>query len=103
MRRKEEMKADVSLVFGCDETCGICTYSVDPIPKYGMGYPAKPFPCNSLRQHEGRTLLMEGSNIADNSYMDEIDGVQMFDSGLSVISTRDDLVIHKMPSCLCTM
>lgn len=72
-------------------------------PEVWRGVSGKAIPCNSLRQHEGWTLLIEGSNVADSSYMEDIDGIQMLDSGLSVISVREDLVIHKMPSFLCTM
>lgn len=98
------MGVPVSIIFGCDETCGVCTYSVDGAECYRMGYPAKPFCCNQLRQYDGRTLLIEGSNIAENSYMEEVDGVMMLDSGVSVVKMEEDLVIHKMPStCLCTM
>ena len=98
------MGVPVSIIFGCDETCGVCTYSVDGAEYYRKGYPAKPFRCNQLRQYDGRTLLIEGSNIAETSYMEEVDGVMMLDSGVSVVKMEEDLVIHKMPStCLCTM
>ena len=54
--------------------------------------------CNSLRKSERNTLLISGSNIAENSRMVELDGIRWFDSGLSIPFMKNHYILHKMPT-----
>lgn len=92
----------VSIIFGNTETCGICTHSVGNGNRCIRGYVAVPFVCNSLRQSERNTLLIEGSNITECNRMVELDGRRWFDSGISVLFLKDFLIVHKMPSTFCS-
>ena len=92
----------VSIIFGNTETCGICTHSVGNGNRCIRGYVAVPFVCNSLRQSERNTLLIEGSNITECNRMVELDGRRWFDSGISVLFLKDFLFVHKMPSTFCS-
>ena len=88
----------VSIIFGNTETCGICTHNVEGKYTIGVTYMAVPFMCNSLRKSERNTLLISGSNIAENSRMVELDGISWFDSGLSIPFMKNHYILHKMPT-----
>lgn len=88
----------VSIIFGNTETCGVCTHSVEGKHGIGVTYVAMPFVCNSLRKSERNTLLISGSNIAENSRMVELDGIRWFDSGLSIPFMKNHYILHKMPT-----
>ena len=88
----------VSIIFGNTETCGICTHNVEGKYTIGVTYMAVPFMCNSLRKSERNTLLISGSNIAENSRMVELDGIRWFDSGLSIPFMKNHYILHKMPT-----